>query len=196
MITRDDLAGKTQREIETMLETDIQAYVVEVNEMADEATVLENEKGLVAAMEEYDVHLKDVEYDVAESCTFDNQAYNKKTVSEYIVDFVSTQEVDWNYTLGLYELSKLWKNKDLTKIHHHAYDSTLRILGQCKYKGFENWKKIMVVNSFLSSCHEEYVRDTSYMIYLTSLHNVLLDALKKFNPEENQVVDPTQETIG
>ena len=189
MIKREDLAGKTQKEIEVMLDADIQAYIVEISELADKDTVLAKEAELMVVMDENDTRLKTVEYDIADSCTFDNQVFNRKTATEYLVDFINTQEVDWNYTLGLYELVKLWKNKDLEKIQYHAYDSTLRILGQCKYKGFENWKKIMVVNSFLSPCHEEYVRDTGYMIYLTTLHNTLLDAVKQFDEKVNEATD-------
>jgi hypothetical protein len=59
-------------------------------------------------------------------------------------------------------------------------------LGGLKYKGREQWRKILTINAFLSSCHDEYVKDTSYMIYLSSLHNVVIDALKKFHPEENK----------
>ena len=44
-------------------------------------------------------------------------------------------------------------------------------------------RKILAVNEFLSSSHNDYVRDTAYMIYLSNLHNVVIDALKKFNPE-------------
>ena len=140
-------------------------------------------------MDENDMRLKATEYDVPESCTFNDMIYDAKTASSYIVSFINTQEVDWNYTLGLYELVKLWKDKNLKTIKYHAYDSTLRILGQCKYKGSENWKRILVVNTFLGSCHEEYVRDTAYMIYLTSLHNVLLDALKKFETPTDTTED-------
>lgn len=194
MVNREDLAGKTQKEIEVMLDADIQEYIVVVSELADKDAVLAKEEELMVIMNDNDVRLKAVEYDVVDSCTFDNQAFNRKTVVEYLTDFINTQEVDWNYTLGLYELVKLWKNKDLEKIQYHAYDSTLRILGQCKYKGFESWKKIMVVNAFLSTCHEEYVRDTAYMIYLTTLHNALLDALKRFDepqPEAEAKDAPT-----
>jgi hypothetical protein len=179
MITREDLAGKNQKEIEALLDTDMQAYVVEVSEMTDLDTLSEKEKDLMLLMDENDARLKTVEYDIADSCTFDNQTFNRKTVADYIADFVSSMEVEWNYALGMYELSKLWKSKDLKKIQYGAYDSTLRILGQCKFKGFENHKKIMVVNSLLSTSHDEYVRDTSYMIYLNSLHNALLDAMDK-----------------
>lgn len=180
MIKRDDFAGKGQKEIELMCESDIQTFVLEVNELSTQEEILNLEKEIEKAMDENDMRLKATEYDVPESCTFNDMIYDAKTASSYIVSFINTQEVDWNYTLGLYELVKLWKDRNLKTIKYHAYDSTLRILGQCKYRGSENWKRILVVNTFLGSCHEEYVRDTAYMIYLTSLHNVLLDALKKF----------------
>jgi hypothetical protein len=180
MINRDEFAGKGQKEIELMCESDIQTFVLEVNELSTQEEILNLEKEIEKAMDENDARLKATEYDVPESCTFNDMIYDAKTAASYIVSFINTQEVDWNYTLGLYELVKLWKDRNLKTIKYHAYDSTLRILGQCKYKGFENWKRILVVNTFLGSCHEEYVRDTAYLIYLSSLHNVLLDALKKF----------------
>lgn len=185
MITREELNEKTQQEIKEMLEADVQAYSVQVSEIASEEEVLKLEKELIEKMQENDKVLRDTFYDINEECTYDGQNFNKKTICEYIVDFINTQEVEWSYTLGLYELVKIWKNnKDLTNIQYHVYDSTLRILGQVKYKGFETWKKILVVNDYLSSCHDNYVRDTSYMIYLSHLHNVLIDTLKTFNPEE------------
>ena len=189
MINRDDFAGKGQKEIELMCESDIQTFVLEVNELSTQEEILNLEKEIEKAMDENDMRLKVTEYDVPESCTFNDMIYDAKTASSYIVSFINTQEVDWNYTLGLYELVKLWKDKNLKTIKYHAYDSTLRILGQCKYKGSENWKRILVVNTFLGSCHEEYVRDTAYMIYLTSLHNVLLDALKKFETPTDTTED-------
>lgn len=189
MINRDDFAGKGQKEIELMCESDIQTFVLEVNELSTQEEILNLEKEIEKAMDENDMRLKATEYDVPESCTFNDMIYDAKTASSYIVSFINTQEVDWNYTLGLYELVKLWKDKNLKTIKYHAYDSTLRILGQCKYKGSENWKRILVVNTFLGSCHEEYVRDTAYMIYLTSLHNVLLDALKKFETPTDTTED-------
>lgn len=186
MITREELNEKTQQEIKEMLEADVQAYTVQVSEIATEEEVLKLEEELIAKMQENDKVLRDTFYDIKDECTYDGQTFNKKTVCEYIVDFINTQEVEWSYTLGLYELVKIWKNnKDLTNIQYHVYDSTLRILGQVKYKGFETWKKILTVNNYLSSCHDNYVRDTSYMLYLSHLHNVLIDALKTFNPDAN-----------
>lgn len=185
MIKREELAGKNQQEIQELLEGDVQNFVVSITEMSEEADVIAAEESIMVAMDENDAHLKSTVYNVAESVDYDGQTYNKKTACGMIVDFIATQEVEWNYTLGLYELCKLWKAAPET-IQYHAYDSTLRILGGMKYKGIESWKKILTINSFLGSCHDEYVRDTSYMLYLNNLHNVVIDALKKFNPAVNE----------
>lgn len=182
MIKRDELAGKTQQEIQELLEGDVQNFIVQVTELGEEAEVIAAEEDIVAAMKENDAYLRTVVYNVAEQAEYDGQVFNKETMCKAIAEFVATQEVEWSYTLGMYELHKLWKAVPET-IQYHAYDSTLRILGGLKYKGFESWKKILAVNAFLGTCHETYVKDTAYMIYLSNLHNVVIDALKKFNPE-------------
>ena len=185
MIKREELAGLNQQEIQNLLESDVQKFLVEVKEFADEAETLAKEEELMVVMNENDEHLRNVVYPVADEVTYDNTLYNKKSVCGMIVDFISTQEVEWNYSLGMFELCKLWKACPET-IQYHAYDSTLRILGTQKYKGYDAWRKILTVNAFLGSCHEEYVRDTAYMLYLNNLHNIVIDALKKFNPGINE----------
>ena len=185
MIKREELAGKNQQEIQELLESDVQKFIVEVKEFITEDDVIAKEEELMQEMNINEAYLKTVSYTVAESVEYDGQQYNKKTACGMIADFVATQEVEWKYTLGLYELHKIWKNVP-DFIQYHAYDSTLRILGGMKYKGVESWKKILTVNTFLGSCHEEYVRDTAYMLYLSNLHNVVIDALKKFNPDINE----------
>lgn len=182
MIKREELAGKTQQEIQELLEGDVQNFIVQVTELGEEGEVIAAEEDIVAAMRENDEYLRSVVYNVAEQAEYDGQVFNKETMCKAIAEFVATQEVEWSYTLGMYELHKLWKAVPET-VQYHAYDSTLRILGGLKYKGFESWKKILAVNDFLGACHETYVRDTAYMIYLSNLHNVVIDALKKFNPE-------------
>lgn len=190
MITREDLNGKSMQEVQEMLEKSNQEYIAEIASLSEE-DVLQKEQELMKIMEEYDNYLKNVSYTLPEQCMFDGQNFTKKTIGNFIADFVDTQEVEWSYTLGMYEMTKFWKNKDLKEVTYSAYDSTLRVLGQCKYKGSENWKRILAVNEFLGACHDDYVMDTNYMIYLSQNHNTLLNALKKFNPdvdEENRDV--------
>ena len=171
-----------------LLEDDINQWKVEVETIESEEETLQKEQELMRAQDEYQEYMKGVEYELQERCTYDNQIYTKAKVQEMIVDFINTQEVEWSYTLGMFELVKLWKMKDLNKIAYGAYDSTLRILNQCRFKGCEAWRKILTVNEYLSNCHLEYARDTSYTIYLGQLHNALIDHLKVFNAQEPDMV--------
>jgi hypothetical protein len=182
MIKREDLVGKNQQEIQLMLESEIQKFIVEVSELNDEAEVIAKEEEIMATMNENDAHLKSVVYKIAEKCEFDGSVYNADTVCKQVAEMIENNEVEWSYTLGLYELSKLWRATPET-IQYHAYDSTLRVLGGLKYKGRDQWRKILTINNFLGSCHDEYMRDTAYMLYLSNLHNVVIDALKKFRPD-------------
>ena len=183
MITREDLNSKNSQEIQDMLQADIQKYVVELESIESEEELLQREQEIMKFMNENDARMKDVKYALPSECTFDKQCFSKEKVSEFIVDILEKQEVEWSYTLGLYEMVRLWKDKNLKEIQYHAYDSVLRLLGGVKYKGFQEWKKILVVNEFLVHCHEEYVRDYGYIIYLSQLHNAILEGLKKLNGE-------------
>lgn len=186
MLKREDLNGKTLQDVQKLLENEVADYKVNAETYTEEEA-LQQEQELMQVMNEYDGYLRTVTYELGEQCEFDGQVFNKKTVSDFIVDIINNQELEWSYTLGMYDMVKLWKNKDLKEVNYHAYDSTLRTLGQCKYKGFENWRKILAINSWLSGCHDEYVMDTNYMIYLSQLHNVLIDVIKKFNPGVEEV---------
>lgn len=196
MIKREDLFGKTQQEIQAAIEADLQVFSVDMSSL-EEADLLAKEEELISQMKDYDGYLKEVSYELPEDCVFDNTNYNAETVCKQIAEIVELNEVEWSYTLGLYELSKFWRNKP-NNVPYHTYDSTVRILGGMKYKGRDLWKKILTVNQFLGSSHEDYVRDTSYLIYLSSAHNVIIDALKKFNPgveEEAHEVEPDVERL-
>lgn len=124
MVKKEDLLGKTQQEIQELLENDVKCFSVELEELVDEEEVLNKEQEIMQLMNDNDAYLKTVNYELAESCIYDNCAYNKKTVCDFIADFIGSQEVEWSYSLGMYELVKLWKNKDIKTIQYHAYDST------------------------------------------------------------------------
>lgn len=193
MIKREDLAGKNQQELQEMLEADMQVFANDIA-LLTEDEVITKEEELIACMNENDDYLKTVSYKISEECEFDGSIYTSENVSKQVAEMIENNEVEWSYTLGLYELSKFWRNKPTTT-SYHTYDSTVRILGGMKYKGRDQWRKILIINQFLSHCHDEYVRDTAYMIYLSNLHNIVIDALKKFNPNimEDEAPDPVAE---
>lgn len=187
MIKREELNGLTHEELGQKLELDIQAYRAEVETIETEDEILAREQDLMKLQDEYQEYMSKVIYQMPDGCTYDGTAYTKSKVQEMIVDFINTQEVEWAYTLGLFELNKLWRTRDLVNVPYAAYDSTLRVLNQCKFKGYDAWRKILTVNEFMSASHLQYAADTSYTIYLGQLHSVLVDQLKTFHPEVEQV---------
>lgn len=188
MIKREELNEMSQPEFQALMEEDLQRYAAEL-ESLDKDEILSREQELIVLMSDAEENLKNVKYNLPTEATFDGQLFSKKVLCEYIVDFVNTQEVEWSYSLGLLELVKLWKNKDLESVSYHVYDSTLRILGQCRYRGYDAWRKILAVNEFLGGCHEAYVRDASYTIYLASIHNELIKALEEPQDQADQAVE-------
>lgn len=185
MIKREDLVGKTNDEIGQLLENDIQEYTAHTLTIESKEDALKEEEEIIGAINAFESILKDIHYNLQDGCMYDNQSFNRKTMNSYVVDCLNLVEVEYSYTLGIYELVKLWETKDLEKVQYHAYDSTLRVLQQCKFRGKEQCKKILAVNTYLSGCHKDYVADTTYMIYLSSLHNALVDQINSFDkPEE------------
>lgn len=187
MVKKEDLIGKDLTEVQAMLNSDVAAWAAEVATLETEEKILNLEEELITTMRANEADLVTTVYKLPEGAKFDNTEFNRRTLCDYIANFLDNQELEWSYTLGMFELVKLWKTRDLTEVNYHAFDSTIRILGQIKYKGQEAWRKVLAVNEFLTPLHSQYTFDSAYMIYLSQLHNTLLNELKKFEaPTDNQ----------
>lgn len=188
MITREELNGKTQEELQLLLNSAVAEYKALADTIETEEEVMNKEQEIMKLMDEYQVYMSSIQYPLPEETNFEGQVLKKKAVAELIMKFIETQEVQWDYVGGLYELCKIWKDDDLKSITYGAYDSTLRILGSSvKYKGMIQWRNLLIINQYLSTCHEEYIRDASYQIYLNHCHNALLDQMKTFHPEQVEI---------
>lgn len=179
MITREDLKNVELDNIQSYLEAQISSFMVEIEQM-DEEQLLSMEGDLMTTMDEYDAYIKGVTYELPESCVFDEETFSKKQICEYVSDYINTQEVQWEHVSGLYDLCKIWRDNKVKNISYGAYDSTLRILGLIKYKGMRDWKRIMAIYSYLSESRAEYTRDLGYIIYLSQIHNSILN---RMNPQ-------------
>lgn len=187
MVKKEDLIGKDLTEVQAMLNSDVAAWAAEVATLETEEKILNLEEELITTMRASEAELVTTVYELPEGAKFDNTEFNRRTLCDYIANFLDNQELEWSYTLGMFELVKLWKTRDLTEVNYHAFDSTIRILGQIKYKGQEAWRKVLAVNEFLTPLHSRYTFDSAYMIYLSQLHNTLLNELKKFEaPTDDQ----------
>lgn len=183
-MTRNDLTGKTYKEIEALLEGELAVFSEEINTIESEEILAEKEQDVINELEEYDKYLDTVTYDLPKECEYNGEHYTKNDVAKAIIYSLNKMEVEFQYSLGMYQLVKMWKDKDFSKISYKAYDSTLRCLNGLKYKGFTEWQDILAINEFMSKCHESYKTDLAWLIFLSTKHNTILDREKLLNVVE------------
>lgn len=188
MISLEEIKDKKYEELKTILDKDLEEYKAAVSAI-DSLEVLQNEEEpkVNKMYDEVNDYLTGAAYELPDGVDFDGSHYTKNDIARMVVYFLNKCEVEWSYTLGLWQLVKMWKNKDFTSIEYGAYDSTLRTLNTVKFKGFQEWNDILVVNEYFKLNHENYSHDTSYLVYVTQLHNVLLDRMTQLSQPAEQI---------
>ena len=182
MITREDIEKLTIDQVGQSLERDTVVYGESLHGMSKEELEKE-ESELIKQMDEYDHYLCEVKYELPDSVNFDNKNYTRAEVARKVVYFIGRMDSDFRTTLGLYELCNVWKG-DIKDISYKVYDSTLNTLGTLRYKGYDEWKDILIIHNYMSQCHEKYMKDLAYQLYLSTKHN---DILNIINPQPQQV---------
>lgn len=196
---REDLNGKSYEEVQTMLKNETVQFSEEIQSKLgpeptnEEAmTILEEfEKIVMEELNEYDKYLDNVEYELPGSCDLEGEHFTRGEVAKMIVKHINKSEVEWKYALGMYQMIQLWNSKGLKTIKYKPYDSTLRMLGQVKYKGFTEWRDILVINEFAAHCREAYAIDTAWLYFLSNKHNIILDLMNAYNPQQMEDVENT-----
>lgn len=184
-----DIEVKTAQE---MMQNDIAEYAASVAQM-EMKELNEAEAMLVNELTEYDKYLDTVEYKLPKGATYADANYSKSEICEMIARLIGKQEVEFQYTLGMMQLVDFWKQlgREVTdsRVKYKVYDSTLRILGNSKFKGYEEWNNILVINEYTSSAHDEYSINTSYLIYLSKLHSAVMDQMQKLGQAEEATAE-------
>ena len=175
MIDYKELKKKSYKEVSELLEGALNEFKEEVNKVMDADTLVKMEEELMEHQKEYDEYIKAVKYALPEGVDYDGEHFTKNAIAKLVVEFLNRAEIDWQYTLGYFEVVKMWKSKDFKEIEYNAFDSTLRMLNQLKFKGFTDWRNILTVNEYMKGCHEPYSIDTSYMIFLSQKHQAIMD---------------------
>lgn len=171
--TAQEMAERLQKEVDEYKE------LVASKKTQEELDVLEKE--ILEKMDEYEKYIRDVQYDLPESCVFEGKEYKRSEVASIIIYFISNIEQTWQYVMGLYELCKLWKS-DITAISFGALDSTLRLLDQQKFKGAKEWRDILIVNEYMKALHEAYAKDTTQQIAMAQKHNEIIKQRDLISP--------------
>ena len=183
-MTKEFLNENTLEVVSKQFDQELQDFAVQLGmdgvDQLDEAQMDELEKELdkfeeeiMKEHDEVDAYLRTVQYQLPDSAIFDGEKYSLNDITKLIVYFINKREVEWKYTLGLYQLVKFWKSQNPTIIDYGVYDSTLRILNQNTFKGYQEWKDILACNEYLKSAHESFSKDTSWLIFVSEKHNMI-----------------------
>lgn len=194
MITREDIKELLVEEVGKKLQEDIDNYKKEISEVKNMDELVLRENDIIEEMKKYDEYLRNTKYFLSNGVDYNGVFFNKIDIKDKIIAFINKNEVEFQYTEGLYQLVNIWKNIMNTQyLDYYKYDSTLRVLGQLKYKGYKEWTDILAINKYFSKAHDEYSKDTSYSIYLAQLHNAILDQMKSL--DENDEQNDEQKTL-
>lgn len=166
----------TVAEIKEKNAKELEAFKEEVSKINDEETLNKMEEEIVDEYNKLDAIIKDRVYAIPDSILFNNTKYSKAQVATFIRKFINKTEVDFRTTLGMFQLYKLWINPP-TDLTYGAFDSTLRILGQCKFKGFDEWEAILIINEYFKNCNEAYVKDTAAYDFLANKHQEIMNRM-------------------
>ena len=174
MIKQEEIKEKTSQEIAEIYTKDVETYK-EYLESKKFEELIDEEKMVLDEMNVYNEYIKGVKYNIPKSVQWDGMGFTRGEIANKIIYFLNKSEVQWSYTLGMYELVKFWKNTANTTMNYGELDSTLRLLEQCKFKGYDEWRDILTINEFFKPTHEDYSKDISRQIYLSKLHNEVLN---------------------
>ena len=177
-MTKEFLKEHSLEEVANQFDTELTEYVNKVNAVEDKEELLKMEEEVIKEQDVVSDYLKDLNYDLPKDVVFDGEKYTVKDIANKIIYFLNKKEVEWKYTLGLFQLVKFWKSENPTTIAYGAYDSTLRLLNQVSFKGFSEWRDILAVNEYMRAGHERYSKDTSWMVFCSEKHNAIMDRMK------------------
>lgn len=187
--------GETSKDFAERLQKILDEYKETVSKIKSKEELETEEKKCIDELEKYDDYIKKTSYKLQDDVTFDGTHYTKKDIATSIMYFLNKMEVKWDFTLGLYELSKLWRN-NVEELNFNQLDSTLRTLDQVQFRGFKEWKDILAINEYFKANNEQFSIDTAGLIYLHQLHNAVLEQQDLIKTVVTQKEPDTVDTNG
>jgi hypothetical protein len=134
---------------------------------------------LIEESKELDARVSQTEYKLATK--------GQKDAFEAIKDFLNTQKVKWNYALGIITIYEYFDQAQ-KNITFAMLDTVLRLLGSLEFTGYDEWKKVSLVNDYFTSVAQDY-RDLTDEIYNIGERYAAVDGqLKMFETVDTESV--------
>lgn len=111
----------------------------------------------------------------------------QKDAFEAIKYFLNTQKVKWNYALGIITIYEYFDQAQKT-VTFAMLDTVLRLLGSLEYTGYDEWKRVSLVNDYFTPVAQDY-RDLTDEIYNIGERYAAVDGqLKMFETVDAEAV--------
>lgn len=180
---REYKEDETAAEMGDRLQKDADEHKKKIDEIDSVEELDKLEEEILKTLNEFDEYIKQKRYELPTIVNFDGTAYSKQQVGVKIARALNKKEVTWQYSLGLYQLHKLWSDiRNYATIPYSAYDSTVRILGDIQFKGANEWKDILVINEFFVKPNKEFYKDSTMLIYYSTLHDQIIQRKQMLSP--------------
>lgn len=184
LLNREDYIGKDHNEVINEFQKIVDGYENDIKDMTLEQCK-EEEKRLIAIMDEHDKVMLGVEYDLPKICKFGGSSQiTRKAIGNYICELLDKVECEYQYTLGYFQLYQWWKNPQ-DKINYNNLNSTLQVLGNnMRFRGSHQWQMILSINEYFKPLHNSYIIDNMLTHLYGACHSKLIDKMKIDNPLE------------
>lgn len=176
----DETIPETVKNTAEKYDEEVAQFTESLKEVDDVEKLHKLEEDIIKDIDANNERLAAAKYPLPEQTTFRGQVFTRAKASGFVADLLNAQEVGWQMTLGLFDVIDFWKKiasekGDTTEVPYQIYDATLRFLGQQKYRGYEMFKKVLVVSGLFADARDLYLNDLTYTYYLANKHNAIIE---------------------
>lgn len=156
----------------------------------------EEEELMSAVANEWDLQLKGKIYKLSAETKWKGKPLTQNVVATKIRGMLDKVEVEYRYTLGMYQLYEWWRSPK-KKIEYAVLNSTLRTLGQAglKFKGSKEWEDILIIDQYFRESNKEYSIDTIRTLAIASCHSALMDEIQLQSPVAKETPEREGEVL-
>ena len=111
----------------------------------------------------------------------------QKDAFEAIKYFLNTQKVKWNYALGIITIYEYFDQAQKT-VTFAMLDTVLRLLGSLEYTGYDEWKRVSLVNDYFTPVAQDYRNLTDEIYNIGERYAAVDGQLKMFETVDAEAV--------
>lgn len=140
--------------------------------------LLQLEQDIIKEADELDKEIATMEFDLPKK--------NYSISAEAIRYFLGKQSVQWQFTLAMVGMYDFWTEKNPGKIPYAQLDAVLNAIGELKFTGYDEWAKVVALNTYLEPVTNKYREVKSKIFEIAAKHSEIQNALGLNSPIPSQ----------